>query len=244
MVYHMRTRFDGTFFGFTLGPFLFLIYINDQPYLSKFNTKLFADDTVLTLSNSCIKTLQREVNQELEEINNWMKINKLSLNSTTTKYMLIKGSRKSHTSNECNIHIGKHKLEQVSEIKYLGIMFDNKLTWKPHIKQLCTKLSRGSWAILKLRNYVYLSALKAVYYSFVYSHLQYCISTWGLTSKTALDPLEKLHKRIIRYLSKSPYLAHTNPLFFKLNLLKINDICLLEIAKYMLHQKKQTRLIS
>ena len=223
--------------GSTLGPLLFLIYINDLPYLSKFNTKLFADDTVLTLSNSCIKTLQREVNQELEEINNWMKINKLSLNSTKTKYMLIKGSRKSHISNECNIHIGKHKLEQVSEIKYLGIMFDNKLTWKPHIKQLCTKLSKGSWAILKLRNYVYLSALKAVYYFFVYSHLQYCISTWGLASKTALVPLEKLHKRIIRYLSQSPYLAHTNPLFFKLNLLKINDICLLEIAKYMFHQK-------
>ena len=168
-----------------------------------------------------------------------MKINKLSLNYTKTKYMLIKGSRKSHTSNECNIHIGKHKLGQVSEIKYLGIMFDNKLTWKPHIKQLCTKLSRGSWAILKLRNYVYLLALKAVYYSFVYSHLQYCISTWGLASKTALDPLEKLHKRIIRNLSKSPYLAHTNPLFFKLNLLNINDICLLEIAKYMFHQKNK-----
>ena len=128
--------------------------------------------------------------------------------------MLVNGRRKSHTSNECNIHIGKHKLEQLSEIKHLGIMFDDKLTWKPHIKQLCTKLSRGSWAILKLRNYVHLSALKAVYYSFVYSHLQYCISTWGPASKTALDPLEKLHKRIIRNLSKSPYLAHTNPLFF------------------------------
>ena len=118
-------------------------------------------------------------------------------------------------------------------------MFDDKLTWKPHIKQLCIQLSRESWTILKLRNYVNLLALKAVYYSFVFSHLQYCISTWGLASKTALDPLEKLHKHIIKNLSKSPYLAYTNPLFFKLNLLKITDICRLEIAKYMIHQKKQ-----
>ena len=42
--------------GFTLGPLLFLIYINDLPCISKFNAKLFADDTVLTLSNCCIKT--------------------------------------------------------------------------------------------------------------------------------------------------------------------------------------------
>ena len=118
-------------------------------------------------------------------------------------------------------------------------MFDDKLTWKPHIKQLCTKLSWGSWAILNLTNYVYLSALKAVYYSFVYSHLQYCMSTWGLASKAALDPLEKLHKSIVRNLCVNPYLAHTNPLFFKLNLLKINDICHLEIAKYMFHQKNK-----
>ena len=72
----------------TLGPLLFLIYINDLPYISKFNTKLLADNTVLILLNSCMKTLQQEVNQELEEINNWMKINKLSLNSTKTQYML------------------------------------------------------------------------------------------------------------------------------------------------------------
>ena len=62
--------------GSTLSPLLFLIYVNDLPYLSKFNTKLFADDTVLTLSNSCIKTLQQKVNQELEQwFLNWVRPN-------------------------------------------------------------------------------------------------------------------------------------------------------------------------
>jgi len=39
-------------------------------------------------------------------------------------------------------------------MKYLGITFDNKLTWKPHIQHTCTKLAGGSWTLLNIRNYV------------------------------------------------------------------------------------------
>ena len=70
-----------------------------------------------------------------------------------------------------------------------------------------------------------------VYYSVVYSH-QYCITTWGLAAKNTLDPLEKCHKRIIRIITNSSYKTPTT-LFSSLHLLKITDICDLEIAKRM-----------
>ena len=140
------------------------------------------------------------------------------------------------------ITLSKQKIEQVSQIKYLGITFDDKLTWKPHIQRICSKLSSGSWAILKLRQYVDLLTLKTVYFSLIYLHLQYCISLWGLAHAKALNPLEKLHKRIIRNITSSPYLEHTTPLFFKLNLLKIHNICNLEIAKNMFQIKNKMTL--
>ena len=62
---------------------------------------------------------------------------------------------------------------------------------------------------------------------------QYCVSTWGLASTTALDPLVRIHKRIIRIITNSPFLSHTNLLFQKLNFLKIKDIIKLEMAKTM-----------
>jgi len=53
-----------------------------------------------------------------------------------------------------------------------------------------------------------------------------------MASANALDPLEKLHKRIIRILTKSPYRTHTTPLFEKLKLLIIKRY-ILEISKKM-----------
>ena len=61
-----------------------------------------------------------------------------------------------------NIHIGKHEIEQVSQLKYLGVIIDNKLNSKPHIQYLCAKLFSGSWSLLKLRAYVNISVLKTV----------------------------------------------------------------------------------
>ena len=71
--------------GSTLGPLLFLFYINDIPLVSNFNTKLLADDTVLTLTNSYLKLLNKNVNSKLVKIDEWLKLNKLSLNTNKTK---------------------------------------------------------------------------------------------------------------------------------------------------------------
>ena len=75
--------------------------------------------------------------------------------------------------------------------------------------------------------------LKTVSYSLIDSHLQHCISTWGLASAIALYPLEKLHKRIIRIITQSSHCAHTTLIFHKLNFLKIKDIFNFKIVKTM-----------
>ena len=56
-----------------------------MPLVSTFNTKLFADGTVLTLTNSCPKLLNKNVNSELVKIDKWLKLNKL-LNTNKTKF--------------------------------------------------------------------------------------------------------------------------------------------------------------
>ena len=71
--------------GSALGSFLFLVYTNDLPLCSKFNTTLYADDTVLICSDKNISSLNVKTNDELEKINLWLLSNELSLNLSKTK---------------------------------------------------------------------------------------------------------------------------------------------------------------
>ena len=64
-----------------LGPLLFLIYINDLSNVcSSTNPILFADNTNLFINGKDIIVLQDELDKELANIFNWLKVNKLSLN--------------------------------------------------------------------------------------------------------------------------------------------------------------------
>ena len=78
-------------------PLLFLIYINDIPQAAThLNCIMYADDTTLFSTFQSFKTSTKEMNldtlihNELAKINEWLKINKLSLNVNKSKYILYK----------------------------------------------------------------------------------------------------------------------------------------------------------
>ena len=119
-------------------------------------------------------------------------------------------------------------------MKYLGVVIDEKMSWKNHVNYLCSKLSKGCWAISVLRNYVGLHSLRILYCSLIYPHLQYCISSWGRATKSVLKPLSIIQKLVLRLTIKTPYRTPSAPLFFQLKILKIDDVYKLQIAK-MIH---------
>ena len=76
--------------GSILGPLIFLIFVNDLQKSTKFlDPIMFADDTNLFYSNKDINTLFKIANDELNEINEWLRANKVSINAGKTKYILF-----------------------------------------------------------------------------------------------------------------------------------------------------------
>ena len=83
------------------------MYVNDLPNASKFKITLFADDANIHLSHQQPEFLQKLVNEEVKIIDNWMKMNKLTLNYDKCKYMIV--SRKLTDSSSFDLTINNVK---------------------------------------------------------------------------------------------------------------------------------------
>ena len=95
-------------------------------------------------------------------------------------------------------------------------------------------MSSATGASYKLRPYIPQSALLAVYYSLVYSHLVYGIICRGNTTKTNLSELQVKQNRIIKLICNNSYQrTKLKPLHEKLQALRIKGIYSLEVAKFM-----------
>ena len=124
--------------GTILGPFLFLIYINDLPNCLSFSVpRMYADDTHVTCAGSDLHLIQSSLSHDLEKLSKWLVSNRLTLNATKTEFMLIgPRQRLSTLSDALELSIGNVPIEQVSSVKSLGIYIDENLTWHSHIDKL------------------------------------------------------------------------------------------------------------
>ena len=217
--------------GSVLGPVLFLLYINDLPNVSSLKTLLFADDTALFASGNNSSSVEKVVNEELKKIENWLLKNKLTLN--TQKSSTIMFGEKKTENNMINIHINNSQICQKDEVKYLGIVIDKNLKWKPHIDKLTTQISQSVGMLYHLKKYLSFNSLKLVYHALIKSRLQYGIVLWGNANQSTLKNLNKMHNRAIRYISMQPYRTRLNKLYAFSKLLKVNELYQYSAMKFM-----------
>jgi hypothetical protein len=147
--------------GSTLGPLLFLCYINDFWTATSMFSVLFADDTTCLSKDHDLKNLISYVNTEMQKIANWFRSNKMALNVSKTKYIIFRTHRKPIDANDCNIVYNSTEIGQPNNpnlmfpiqriynngpedsFKLLGVYFDEFLSFDKHISHLCSKISKS-----------------------------------------------------------------------------------------------------
>ncbi len=211
--------------GSSLGPLLFLIYINDfRLCLEKTECGHFADDSFIMCGSDTLGTIESVVNYELKLVSKWLRLNKLSLNAGKTELIFFRSKQHSLNYDNISIKFNGVKLIPVDYVKYLGMYIDKYLSWNFHVLQLSKKLSRANGILSKLRYYAPIQTCLQVYYAIFYSHLTYGCNVWGLTSKENLNKIEILQRKCLRILTFSDFRSPTNHLFIEHKILKVREI--------------------
>ena len=207
--------------GSILGPLLSLIYINDIPNSSNIlNFLMYADDTTL---HCCLEDIEGDnkkfrINQELQHVQDWLKVNRLALNVKKTKYMMFHKHNK--IVEHLDLHVNNNAIEKVDNFNFLGLHLNTRLTWHTHVSEISKKISRAVGIIKKMQWIFPTEILLAIYNALVLPHINYCILSWGADSNTIFI----LQKKAVRAIASAGYNAHTEPFCKLYNLLKIEDI--------------------
>ena len=182
-------------------------------------------------SNIDFKHLETEVNDEIEKVHTWLASNKLTLNISKSKFMII--SNKKAIPRNFTVAINGENLEKCTSYKYLGIIFDEKLNWKEHISYVCGKVASACGALAKLRHCVNTNILKEFYHALSYSYIRYGLIVWGNALPTTLKPVQALMNRAARIITFSPF-GHIDmkPIYECLEILDLKNAFLLETSKF------------
>ena len=209
--------------GSVLGPLLFLIYINDLHHSILFcNVRHFADDTNLLISNNSLKYINNKINLDLRFLNNWLKANKISLNTSKTELILFKQKSKIINFN-LKIKFNGKKLFLSDHVKYLGIYIDQHLNWNFHIDQLRLKLARANGMLSKIRHYVPYHTLINIYHGISSSHLTYSCIIWGQKFSLYQKSISILQNKPIRIMHFQSHDISATPFYQQSKILKLYD---------------------
>jgi hypothetical protein len=230
--------------GSALGPILFLCFINDIYLCTNLNLFLFADDTNALTKGDNLPELIDYVNSELQKIALWLQSNKLSVNTSKTKYIIFRTKNRNINLNGKDIYMDfnlpdlparpelKVKLTRVSNdcdvsnqtYKLLGVMFDEYLSFKQHVAFVQRKLSKSLYLLNRAKNFLTPKALRLLYFATVHSHLMYCPIIISICNKTDINKLFIMQKKAIRIICGKKFHEHTPPLFVNSNIMPLDMI--------------------
>ena len=135
------------------------------------------------------------------------------------------------------IYMNGSELNRTHHVKYLGIIIDDRLNWIQHITYVKNKISKGIGIMYKARTYLSKKCMSNLYHTFIYPYLIYCIEVWGNAPKCHLNPILLLQKKIIRIITYSHYIAHTENIFKELHILPIDKVYVSRVGIFMYKQE-------
>ena len=183
--------------GTVLGPLLFLFYINDITCQINSKIKLFADDAVMYSEI----TTQSDIWSFLTDINRlstWSSTWQMNFNLTKCNIMTITSST---VDQPACYYIKKHKLENISSHKYLGIIIQDDLQWDSHVGEVKAKATKILGLLRRNLSHCCSNVKEQANNSLVRPRVEYATPAWAPYEKQHIASIEGVQRSALRFVT-------------------------------------------
>lgn len=226
--------FAGVPQGSDIAPFLYTIYTSDLPTSENTTVGTYADDTALLSVSSDLTIASQQLQTHLNTLSQWFTNWKIKINES--KSSCVTFSLRPH--NCPAVSINNIIIPHSTEVKYLGLTFDRRLTWSPHLKDKRKKLnSRLHLLRPLLRSNLTLSIKITLYKALLQPIWTYGIVIWGSAKPSNKRTIQAFQNICQRLITGAPWFVSNETLKSDLKLPSINEIAAIYYKRF--HAKLQ-----
>ena len=197
----MFTQEEGVPQGSILSVTLFIIKINSLAECIKkgIDSSLFVDDFGLCYRGQNMDVIERQLQQCINKVQDWADDNGFKFSKTKTVCVHFCNKRKLHP--DPVLKLNDTVIPVVKEAKYLGLIFDHKLSFIPHIKYLKTKCQKALNLLKVISNTSWGADRKTkllIYRALIRSKLDYGSMVFGSARQSYLSMLDPIQNQALR----------------------------------------------
>ena len=162
------------------------------------STSIFADDTAIWYSGKNLKEVQQHIQTALKEIECWCNQWGFKVSVLKTSFVLFSRKRKKHN---INLIFNGAELKRVDSVKFLGMIFDSKLSWKEHVDYIimrCRKRLNLLKAIAGSKWGADKRTMIIVYKAMILSVIDYGCEIYDSACKSRKWSLDRIQNQALR----------------------------------------------
>lgn len=172
---------------------------------------------------------EREINNTLKSVIDWLAINNLHVNLEKTNY--IQFTLRGSTGIDLNINYDGKILQKVETFKFLGVLIDRNLNFISHIDNICSKINSFSYVFRRLRQVTSMNISLMAYHGYIASVLRYGLIIWG--NGSYINRAFMAQKKCLRAMCGASQRVSCKTLFGDLNILTLPSMYIYEVCKFV-----------
>jgi len=140
-------------------------------------------------------------------------------------------------NNEQQCPADNYLINEVANIRFLGLELDNNMNWKNHVAKILPQFSRACYAVRAMYCFSSLNTLKIIYFAYFHWVINYGIIFWGNSSES--NKIFLAQKKMVRIMTASRPKTSCKPLFQSLGILTVTSQYILSLIKFLLQNQEQ-----